>query len=290
MTEIWQSVPPSLLTVGLCLVAAIVIPLGLLLLRLQWSLSAANRRLAALEVTVQKEAKTLRSKVLRDMRITARKEYRLQEAYWSLTQVLSPREPLPPTRAWAASPDLLKYLYEQVRLRRPSQVMELGGGVSTLVIAYALSRNGHGKLISVDHDAQYMERTADTVKRHGLTDQVEFKLAPLEPFEGGEQAWYARAALDGLEPIDLLLVDGPPADTHDLARLPAIAALHGSLSTSALVLLDDGIRKAEQDIAAQWAKPLACEPEYLAFEKGLFVFDLANLSQSALDDEHIATH
>jgi hypothetical protein len=54
--------------------------------------------------------------------------------------------------------------------------------------------------------------------------------------------------------VDLLLVDGPPADTADkvLARYPALPALHGRLARGATVVLDDVERPGEQEVLRRW--------------------------------------
>ena len=69
--------------------------------------------------------------------------------------------------------------------------------------------------------------------------------------------WFDREGLDaalGSEQVDLLVVDGPPADGPGLglARLPALAALEGRLGQDAVVVLDDVARRGEQDVLAAW--------------------------------------
>jgi len=238
--------------------------------RVERKLSVAYRK------RTDESAARVKSLVLRDARITARKEYQLSEAYLSLVSAIQPREPLPATRGWAASPDLLKYLYTSVRRRKPAKIVELGGGVSTLVIAYALAKNGMGKLISVDHSPDYSAKTKEQLELHQLSSWVEHVVAPIGPLPDHDSTqWYDCESLVSLGGIDMLLVDGPPADTGPRARYPAVPVFKESLTREALVLLDDGIRDDERDIAEQWGRLLGTSAEYLPLEKGLFIFDLA---------------
>src|SRR5688500_16200441 len=75
-------------------------------------------------------------------------QYAQLEALTKLTFALQPRFPLPPLRGWAASPDIALTLYTVIHALKPAFVVECGGGVSSLVIGYALEREGRGKLLS----------------------------------------------------------------------------------------------------------------------------------------------
>ena len=68
-----------------------------------------------------------------------------------------------------------------------------------------------------------------------------------------------RAGLDtalDAEPVDLLVVDGPPADTADkvLARYPALPVVHPRLAPGATVVLDDVERPGEQEVLTRWER------------------------------------
>src|ERR687891_1928258 len=74
----------------------------------------------------------------RDLRRDPTADYPQTETLSSLLAVLRPRAPFPPFRGWAISPDFAVLLLTQVLTRRPARVVELGSGVSTLVLGYAL--------------------------------------------------------------------------------------------------------------------------------------------------------
>src|SRR5215510_16062551 len=95
------------------------------------------------------------SETYRSLEQQRNQDYRQIESFFSLCFTLEPRLPLPNTRGWAASPDLLKKITEVILTERPSLVMEASSGVSTLVIAYCLKQLGQGRLISLEHDAKF---------------------------------------------------------------------------------------------------------------------------------------
>jgi hypothetical protein len=59
---------------------------------------------------------------------------------------------LPPTRGWAASPDFLRNLCISVAEEKPKTIVECSSGISTLIAAACLKRQGSGHVYSLEHD------------------------------------------------------------------------------------------------------------------------------------------
>lgn len=177
----------------------------------------------------------------------------------ALEQLLSrytPEAPLPPVAGWALSPVGLLALVNVIESHRASTVVECGSGTSTLWIAYALKRLGRGHLIALEHLPEYAEKTRSVLAAHGLADYAEVRLAPLEPIatRRGEFMWYSFDASELDEPVDLLLVDGPPQSTGRHARYPALPVFADHLAPSALIIADDTDRQDEQDMLEYWSE------------------------------------
>jgi predicted O-methyltransferase YrrM len=188
--------------------------------------------------------------------------YRQVEAIQNLNAMLPTSDVLPATRGWAGSPDLILVLVDQVITRRPSLIVECGSGASTLWLALALRRFGiDGRIVSLDHDPVFADKTRGFLVRHGVSDLVEVRDAPLEDFTLGEgtYSWYARRAWEDLAGIDLLFVDGPPAATGDKARYPALPLLREALKPTATVALDDLVVPDMQETLRLW---LDAYPEF----------------------------
>lgn len=161
--------------------------------------------------------------------------------------------PLPQMRGWAASPDVLLVLARHVRQQRPATIFECGSGVSTIVHARAAQLNGFGHVYSVDHDADYAEQTRRALADFGLEEWATVTHAPLtESADGG--TWYDTARLPAVAKIDMLFIDGPPADRpNPLGRYPAGPTLFSRLSENAAVFIDDADRPGETEILRRWA-------------------------------------
>lgn len=171
-------------------------------------------------------------------------EYRQVESLMALYRDIDPVASFPDTRGWAASPDLLRFLWTEIRRTHPDTVLECGSGVSSIVLGYACSRNGSGRVVSLEHDEEFAQNTAAMVADHGLQDIVDVRVAPLRPSRlAGHPLWYDMGLVP--EELDLVFVDGPPAAADRTARFPTIPLLYDRLSPRATIVMDDHIRVSE---------------------------------------------
>jgi predicted O-methyltransferase YrrM len=227
--------------------------LGGLLLLIRHSLDLADR-IGNLAGQSTRTFETVR-RVEADTQKELKQTFRQLEALQNLNAVLPTSDVLPATRGWAASPDLLLTLVDLVSTERPSLIVECGSGASTLWLALALRRFGiDGRIIALDHDPVFCQRTRDFLARHDVLDLAEVREAPLESFslDGETYSWYARTAWEDLAGIDLLFVDGPPAATGHQARYPALPLLNKSLSPIATIVLDDLIVPDMREVLSRW--------------------------------------
>lgn len=219
------------------------------------SLVRANGEAAASSgVATQGTMRTLADASRADLYVA----YNQLAALLDLHELVPLRAPLPPTRSWAASPDVLTRLIAEVEDRRPSLVVECGSGVSSIVLGYAVQKLGAGRVVALEHDPDFAEETRANLRAHGLGDVVEVRDAPLRPWpsaEADEQfQWYDPAALEGLGDIGLVFVDGPPGRLGPHARYPAVPALLPISADDVLFVLDDTIRADEQEVSALWSE------------------------------------
>ena len=168
--------------------------------------------------------------------------YHQFEAVEQLLPLLKLSAPLPPSRGWAASPDFLLTLAHVTKRVKPRLTVELGSGISTLVLA----------------------------KSHGVRG-VDIRIHELETYSRGYK-WYARSTFKGIAKIDLLVIDGPPSSTNPDARYPAFEHLIPLLSPKATVILDDVYRDEERKLADAIVKALPGHVmTILSHEKGTAV-------------------
>ena len=187
------------------------------------------------------------AKLMIDNKKSSMTAYRQTQALIQLTQLLDFKSPIPPTRSWAASPDLLLTITEIVRKYRPGLVVELGSGVSTLVAAKAGAR----KVVSIDNSDEFGGKTISLLKDHKVRG-VDVRIAPLQPYANGF-TWYDTSMIKDLKKIDLLIIDGPPGSKNPEARYPALAEFKDKLSSKAVIIIDDVQREGELKLAEDFA-------------------------------------
>jgi len=132
-----------------------------------------------------------------------------------------------------------------------TRVVECGSGVSTVVLARLLRERGAGSVVAIEHDEAWATLVRDLLRREALEDVARVVHAPL----AGDPPWYSPEALDELpEEIDLLVVDGPPADAagEEHRRAPALGFFEPRLIPGAIVVLDDVQRPGERGVLASW--------------------------------------
>ena len=161
-----------------------------------------------------------------------------------------------PWSEWALRPAALAAVCNEIVVADRREVVELGSGVSTVVLGRLLAQQG-GRLTSVEHDPDWAGVVRRLLESDGLTEAARLIEGPLEPHSLAldRARWYPESALAQLPAeIDLLLVDGPPGNEEGIerSRHPALPVLGERLGPGAMVVLDDAERPGEQGILENW--------------------------------------
>lgn len=175
---------------------------------------------------------------------------------------------------WAASPDVLLFLVDEMVALRPNTVVECGSGVSTLWFALVIREQSlPTRVVALEHDERYVAKTRSLLARHGVAHLADVRHAPLVQLPDGSDLWYDTQEIEDLADVGLVFVDGPPASTSARARLPAAPVLLRRLAKVSTIVLDDLVRDEEKQVAALWREQLTdFTYEELSVEKGAAVF------------------
>lgn len=196
------------------------------------------------------------------------------QAYFSLFNFINFRHPIPYMTGWAATPELSLAIYEIVSTQKPSQIVELGSGISSLICGYALEQHGDGSLFSIDHDELYAQKTQNMLARHALDQYCTVMHAPLvrQSINNETYIWYDMANIECPSEINLLIVDGPPFKTQKKARYPALSYFYPKLATSAAIVIHDILREDESRMIEEWLQQYPeFSKEVISTEKGIAV-------------------
>ncbi|MBE1489494.1 class I SAM-dependent methyltransferase [Plantactinospora soyae] len=160
----------------------------------------------------------------------------------------------------AMRPSGVVAVLNEIVVNRRRAVLELGGGVSSFYLGRLL-RNRGGHLWTVEHDERWADLLEQDLVGEGLDGVVTVIRAPLTPipcgWPGEDAVWYERERLMGAlaqVPVDLLVIDGPPAyqTGQEHSRYPAVPLLSPTLADDYAIVLDDINRPGEQEIMRCW--------------------------------------
>jgi len=257
------------LAVALASLTSLVALVGLVSVRSLKVAEMINRNMAT-----KKLVEKLHRQELRINRRDLAHVFHQIEATIQLESIFGFENPLPPSRSWAASPDLILNLAIEVKKFSPNLVVELGSGLSTLWTARMLRESNNGKIVSIESDPVFAELTKQNIVDHGLSDWAEVRLAPLtEEIEitGEVVPWYELNMISDLKEIDVLIVDGPPGSNHEKSRWPAYQVFRDRMSERASIFIDDCIRESELELALTWENESNFVANQVIAEKGLMI-------------------
>lgn len=157
---------------------------------------------------------------------------------------------------WSIDGDLLKIIIDEIYSKNSNNItiLELGSGLSTIIISYILKKINKGKLYSIEHDKFFYEKTKRLLDINNLNDICDLIYSPLEETEinGNKWLWYNIDFINKIDKIDILLIDGPPAHIQEMSRFPALPILINKLNDNCVIFLDDANREEETNIIRTW--------------------------------------
>ena len=198
-------------------------------------------------------------------------QYDRLDALFSIHQLIKLRSPLPIMHDWAVSSDYA-HLLLKTALNNKGIFVDIGSGISTLLLGYAVEYNGLGKVISLEHDEEYYEKTKALINEHALEQYVDLNYCPLIDIEikGETWKWYDISKIDLPDKVTLISVDGPPGHIQPLSRYPAVPMLKNCIDSQTIIFLDDGKRKDEIAVADRWEEETSLKKEFIDSFKGIF--------------------
>lgn len=227
-----------------------------------WKLLRIDRKLGRVSIKINKSIEQ-----------SGRNLFRQFQAFLALKTHIGKTEKLPPLRGWAASPDFILEVVRLLEKYRPGLVVECGSGATTLAIATFLEEQGHGQLVSLEHEAHYQKETSQILEENGLEHRALVIHAPLSKYDIEGQSWFWYAFSSFPDKVDMVVVDGPPKTIQDLARYPAIPLLESYLAMDAVLALDDADRPEEQQIISRWQAEGAWRVTRRETEKGMAILE-----------------
>lgn len=147
-----------------------------------------------------------------------------------------------PTTDWSMTPAALIELEAYLFRAQPRQILEMGSGLSTVVLANYARITG-ASVTTLEHDARYFRQTQLTLHDRQLRNSVNLVPASLS----GTPPTYDYPLPQN---VDFLVIDGPPERLG--GRAATLPHALPDLAERWTAWLDDGDRPGEQAAVAQW--------------------------------------
>ncbi len=173
-------------------------------------------------------------------------------ALWSLSSLFSDGALWPAPGDWALDAEAAVVLLKEIGVRGFRTVVELGPGSSSVIFGRAGA--GSVEVFGIEHDPRFASLLDWYLNQHDLSNYT-LLLAPLtpQPLDGGTIEWYDPAVIGRLpDPIDVLVVDGPPGASGRFARAAAWPLLRERMRHGGLILVDDTDRLDERRMIGNW--------------------------------------
>ncbi len=186
---------------------------------------------------------------------------KVDDAYsMAIIQSLLNNKPYIPINGGALRPFCIAYILNEIIIGQRKSIIEFGSGMSTILISRLIQLNDLSvRFISVEHNLDWIEILKSQLKAEGLEGVVEFIHAELVPIntELGKVVSYDMDVVSRKIlkiDFDLIVVDGPPANTSSsmFSRYPILLKLESNLSSDFCFIIDDAERKGEQRIIKEY--------------------------------------
>ena len=157
-----------------------------------------------------------------------------------------------PITEYSLRPYTLVHILNDILINNRRTIVEFGSGISTIAISYLIKQKGlNVKLISFDHDSKWQEVITSQYLKDN-SSEIQMVHAPLSITTNGinkGQRWYDEGVVNKTlknHKLDMIIIDGPPGETNEFARYPAIGAVKKYLNEDGIVVVDDIHRPDER--------------------------------------------
>lgn len=196
--------------------------------------------------------------------------------------------------SFSMEPESLVFLMEAIDMYRPQVILELGAGLSTLILSdhhRKLLSNGAKKprYITIEQSEEHLEKVQEMAEHASVENYFKSVVFPLVRYKiGDEYALDEKAmgcydfdekalhdALDGMRP-DMIIVDGPidqkSVSGASMAKVLTLPILQMYMAPGGVVFMDGAYGDNEIFAAEQWHKSGAAHMLGVkAVGKGMFV-------------------
>jgi len=195
-----------------------------------------------------------------------------------LLQSLLIGKPYLPFSRTSLKPIVISLLLNDIIVHQRKNILELGCGLSTILMARMIEQNGlETKITSVDHNLGWIDLMSGIISKENLQNKVNLIYSPLKTekeWNNKKYYWYDEDILNKKLGInyDLILIDGPPAWNPEIefSRIFAFPFLTKKLNDKTFsIMLDDIGRNGEKEAMNYWSSLIGIQSKILYNQVGI---------------------
>ena len=151
---------------------------------------------------------------------------------------------------WCIGSEDYATLVKHTSGQKIKQILELGSGQSSLQLAKDFPM---ANLLSFESDIKFTEKARESLLQNGISN-AKIEHVPIKPhlWKGGVFMTYDMSIIKDINPIDLLIVDGPVERLFPLGREASLYLLFDKCAQNCLIGVDDYHRKSGHDSVNNW--------------------------------------
>ena len=162
-----------------------------------------------------------------------------------------------PLTDWAAGPEFLCHISNEICINNRRNIVEFGSGITTIVLARLAKTNSIDLTITtIDQSPEWQNIVKQIAVRDGVDQYIKFVHNPIVPGRCENIAEIQQRLFVKEDKFDCVIVDGP-ASGHEFTRLESVPIVKDYLCNSFVIFFHDADRDEEKQLAVDWAKRLA---------------------------------
>ena len=161
-----------------------------------------------------------------------------------------------PLTDWAAGPEFICHISNEICINNRRSIVEFGSGVTTIMLARLAKTNSIDlKITTIDQSQEWQGIVKQIAVHDGVDQYINFVHNPIKHGIYGNIAEIQQRIFIKEDRFDCVIVDGP-ASGHEFTRLESLPIVRDYLCNSFVIFLHDTDRNEEKLLAADWAKRL----------------------------------
>ncbi len=150
---------------------------------------------------------------------------------------------------WAMAEPVFTEVLRVIQEINPSRIVEFGSGISSIRLAMAFPE---AEIISIEGNKKFHREVIALKAKHAASSRLDLIFSPLQFMRYGMSFFLSYRPIRFKDPIDCVIVDGPPTKYTVRGREACLYQIYDVLRARGVVIIDDYRRSSEKSVVRNW--------------------------------------